>query len=153
AADRGRPVTEHHDQGAAERGRHLGRGAERGDRARLAVVAEDDLAGHQRGAPSATSGGSGSPPSGGGRRSTGSGRTRKNAPARVCQRNIRGMPSSSVPSPSHRSGLTPSQLTGGSSNAGSAMSFTDQMKMNASDRPPISGNSPTKTKFFRLVNR
>ncbi len=31
------------------------------------------------------------------------------------------------------------------------MSLIDQMKMNASVRPPISGSSPTRMKFLKLV--
>src|SRR5581483_6249048 len=128
-------------------------GRQRGGRPFHAVVADDDAARHQRGAPWATSGGSGSPPSGGGRRSMGSGRTRKYAPSWRFHQNMSGMPASRVPSPSHSTGLTPSQLVGGSSKAGSVMSFTDQAKMNARLRPPINGSNPTRKKFFTLLKR
>src|SRR6476469_4999314 len=107
--------------------------------------------GGHRGASAATSGGRGSPPSGGGRSSIGSGFTRKNAPSFDPHQYISGMPASSVPRPSQRTGLTPSQLMGGSSYAGSVMSLIDHRKMKLRVRPPINGSSPTRKKFFTLV--
>src|SRR6476619_4849867 len=109
-----------------------------------------DPSGHF-GASAATSGGRGGPPSGGGRSSIGSGFTRKNAPSFVPHQYMSGIPASSVPSPSHSTGLTPSQLIGGSSYAGSVMSLIDHRKMTLNDRPPMSGSSPTKKKFLTLV--